>query len=518
MKSESIVGRCFLPLCLLLALLLRLPQLQVSLWLDELWASDLKVGSWARLASTLEGDVHPPLYSLLAAFWNRVFGDSVIALRALPLLCGVASVGLTHALARRSFGMGCARLASLLAAFCVALTELSQEARPYSLTLALGLLILLLLRRRMAGKDRGWLLAFVLSLSLLNHYFSVFFLPLFLPLLRRDVFKLLLATAPLALWLGLKLATGGLETGRAHLSSFDAAAAFAFVFDWIPLGGRGAELESVGSVGRITLALVQGILGLLLLRGSFEAARSREGRLILAALLIPLVGVALMTKLGLDQSYRPRSLIAWLPLVLILLARGAQGMRSLGVVLLLIFAASFVFTQWNRGPWEKADWRGLAEAVGETESSTDARLLLFLSPRYPEPLEYHSEGAIGFPAAPTRSDERVKRLENAIDRVLSIERGLGLWIVDQLRRSEATLHGEVAEREDRLEYLCYRIDDRELGARVDALQLERVDRSRLLLLIHPGEERLAALQELLSESELLERRDFGGLRLLRLRR
>jgi len=81
-----------------------------------------------------------PFYYLFPYFWSRLFGTSPEALRALPILFGLATIPVVYLLARDAFG----RTAGAVAALCLAMSPVhifySQEMRHYSLVALLGAL------------------------------------------------------------------------------------------------------------------------------------------------------------------------------------------------------------------------------------------------------------------------------------------------------------------------------------------------------------------------------------------
>ena len=57
----------------------------------------------AKIAHDLRAtDVHPPLYFWAVSMWRAVFGPGLFAARMLSVLCGVVSIGMVGAIARRS--------------------------------------------------------------------------------------------------------------------------------------------------------------------------------------------------------------------------------------------------------------------------------------------------------------------------------------------------------------------------------------------------------------------------------
>ena len=123
------------PLALLLIMLggflLRLPNLNQSLWSDELWATHVMLGQLRVLIYTLLYDLHPPAYSLFMSLWIRLFGDSEISVRLPALLFGTSSIFLVYRLASLTTDKKTALMASFLMALSPVHIWYSQEARSY---------------------------------------------------------------------------------------------------------------------------------------------------------------------------------------------------------------------------------------------------------------------------------------------------------------------------------------------------------------------------------------------------
>ena len=104
-----------------------------AIWCDEgssLMLSDYSLaGIWFHAAH----DVHPPLYFMLLHGWMALFGDSLVSIRALSVLPGVATVLLGMWLVRLIATRRAALLAGLLLALLPTAVRYSQEVRMYSL-------------------------------------------------------------------------------------------------------------------------------------------------------------------------------------------------------------------------------------------------------------------------------------------------------------------------------------------------------------------------------------------------
>ena len=120
---------------LIIAVSLRLPNLNESLWFDELFSTHLILGNMILLSNLALYDPHPPFYYIFMFFWIRLFGDYELSIRIPPLIFGILSIFLTYTLALRFTVKKGALLTSFL--MCVSPVHIwySQEARPYSGTL-----------------------------------------------------------------------------------------------------------------------------------------------------------------------------------------------------------------------------------------------------------------------------------------------------------------------------------------------------------------------------------------------
>jgi len=115
--------------------LLRVRLVGIGVWRDEAYTYfDV---TQATLRGTFEHivrvETNPPLFFVLERAVGSLFGFGELALKSLPLVCGIALVPAVYALGRTVMG----RFGALLAAWLVAVSEpaiyYSQELRPYSL-------------------------------------------------------------------------------------------------------------------------------------------------------------------------------------------------------------------------------------------------------------------------------------------------------------------------------------------------------------------------------------------------
>jgi len=122
-------------LTLFLATILRLINLNQSLWLDEAFQfkATHNFSLHDLLTVYLPYDFNPPLSYLINFFFNRLFGWSEIALRIPSVIFAVLTVCLMYRLARLFFDKRQAKIVALFLATAPLHLYYSQEARMYSL-------------------------------------------------------------------------------------------------------------------------------------------------------------------------------------------------------------------------------------------------------------------------------------------------------------------------------------------------------------------------------------------------
>ena len=171
-----------LALLTLAAFALRVTWLDAqSLWYDEGVTAAVARRGIAELTRWTADDIQPPLYYYTVALWGRLAGWSEWSLRfpsvffgtlAVPLLAAV-TIALTR---RRAAGL----LTGSLAAFHPLLLYYSQEARMYTMLIALGVLLTYLVIHSERALDRPALhwSAYIIAATAAayTHYFAFFLL------------------------------------------------------------------------------------------------------------------------------------------------------------------------------------------------------------------------------------------------------------------------------------------------------------------------------------------------------
>ena len=127
--------RLVILLLIMFGIILRLPNLGESLWLDETIYS---TKYWMKSVSDLWGlflsEPSAPLYRVFMFFWTTMFGEHEIFLRMPSLLFGISSIILTYLIAKNYDSLKMASLAAFLLCFSPVHicrpTSLSRSGRP----------------------------------------------------------------------------------------------------------------------------------------------------------------------------------------------------------------------------------------------------------------------------------------------------------------------------------------------------------------------------------------------------
>jgi 4-amino-4-deoxy-L-arabinose transferase-like glycosyltransferase len=166
---------------LLLAFGLRTYRLPAqSLWYDEALSVHYAAQPLGQMLSGVSGSDHPPLHALLLHLWMQIAGRGEFSVRYLSVWWGVLSVALLYRLGDRFFDRPTGLLAAALLAVSPFHVWYSQEARMYSLALALCLglaLALLAIVSRREATAWPWV-GYVLTgaLALYAHFYTAFVL------------------------------------------------------------------------------------------------------------------------------------------------------------------------------------------------------------------------------------------------------------------------------------------------------------------------------------------------------
>ena len=354
-----------------------------SYWADEaLTVYEVHLPFGSMLSAVGHAETTPPLYFILAWAWAHIFGTGEAALRSLSALAGVAVVPITYACGRELVSRRAGLIAAALAAVNPYLIWYSQEARAYMLLIALsGLSLLWCARARRDPSRRNVALWLVFSaLALTAHFFAGFLV------------------APEAVWLLWGARTRPAVVASAALAAVQVALLPLATSDthhgvgWIHAIHRLTRIAQVPTEFAVMtvyrhVSTAEGLIGgglvlggAVLLLALAGGSRERRGAVVAGALAAVVILVPLVLGLirGADDFFVVRNLSpAWIPLAVVLGAACAvPRARDLGIafatVLVVIFAIATIEIA-TSPVFQKADWRGVARALGPT---TEPRAIL----------------------------------------------------------------------------------------------------------------------------------------------
>jgi 4-amino-4-deoxy-L-arabinose transferase-like glycosyltransferase len=347
-----------------IAIALRLPELSTKgLWLDEAYSVLAARLPFMEMLERLSSDATPPLYYVLLAPWLHLFGAGAAAARSLSIVFSIGSIAMTGLVSVRFFSPRIATISTLLMAFTPMHIYYAQEARMYSLLALLGTaLVFATLEFYTKRTKRSLILAAVFSvLMLLTHNIAAWFVigvnAAFLSVCndRKLLLRWLMAQAIAAVcylpWLMIALEHlheqgdvlawfSGYWNAKSLVGHFMTSIGTFALGDFPPYLAISSPLSTAPFLRSGALLLV--------CFGLFRWRHSDSARFVAVALF-----VSLLLSLGYSLLYQPvhipgRTDQAFLPLFVMLLALGVEGLRPRfleGVVVLVGMVGSLTILQ-----------------------------------------------------------------------------------------------------------------------------------------------------------------------------
>lgn len=381
---------------LALALVLRVINLNQSLWLDEaISALAVRDYSYSQIVSAfIIGDTHPPLYYFILKAWSGAFGYWEPTLRVLSVIFGVLTVYVVYLIAKKIGGKKLGIVSSFLLATAPLHIYYSQEIRMYSLS-ALAVSFAVFLFIRLLDKNpnqKDWIL-FSLSLLLigLTDYLPLTILPVFwvYSFLRRKeatwwkkfLFSHILLLTFLAFWYPVF-----------YKQSLGAKAALPLFPEWAKLLGE-ANFKELALVwmkfvlGRISFVsrelnfLIIAIVSAPFIYSLFKALKVAKKHLLLWLWFVLPIALAFLGAIFVPGFSYFRFIFV-LPAFYFLIAVGLSKTKYKEALTLLLILANLVFSAiYITNPkFAREDWRG---AVGYLEEKIrDGEVILMA---FPEP-------------------------------------------------------------------------------------------------------------------------------------
>lgn len=402
-------------LVLLVGGLLRLINLDQSLWLDEgITVQTVRSFSFIPLITEFpKFDLHPPGHYLLLFFWTAIFGISEISLRIPSLVMGVITIFLVWKI---GIEMSSKKVA-LIAAWLLAINPLhiyySQEARMYSMGAMVVLLNFYYFHRLLKnGSWLGYSLSTVLVLMTdYIIYFSFVGQLLILVLWYKDRFGLYLKSIiPGGVIFGawVPMFYGQIQSGSGLAGELPVWQRVVGSFDIKALGLTAVKfmLGRISLVDKFWYALLAGFAGVMYGIGIGRAILSndRNTRIILVMAFCPIILAWLFsTFLPIYSYFR---VLYCLPFVLLVLSIGLCQLQRVGKVLVVVISlVSIVSSGYYliNSSFHREDWKGLVQFLSTKQ--TDDSVVVFESNGSFAPFDYYNmdkidtkAGLLTFPA------------------------------------------------------------------------------------------------------------------------
>lgn len=381
-----------LVLTLVGALVLRLINLNQSLWLDEaITALAVKNNSFIEIITKYSpGDFHPPLYYLILKLWTNLFGYSEISLRVPSVIAGVLLVFIVYKIVKNISNEYAASLAAIFMAINPLAVYYSQEARMYMITAAAvtGAVYFFL-----KGNQKCFIATFLVAI--LCDYVPLLMIPYFL-LFTQDKKKILvqlgicfLLYIPITLLLITQLQSG---LNLAGVSPGWAGIVGGFAFKAMPLTFVKFLIGRISFDNKI-------VYGLVILPAVFIGGMSLLGTKIKSLwgwLLIPTsFGFVVSYFIPIYSYFR---FIFVLPAFAALLAIGSSKNTVLYRSLILISVMSLLYFNLN-SRFYREDWRTLVKYVQQNPGA-----VVMPNKAQSDPIMYYSNNVTVFDSNTSKLD------------------------------------------------------------------------------------------------------------------
>lgn len=344
-------------LILILGFVVRLVNINQSLWLDE--ASQVLMSQKSIYSILFErvGDFHPPLSYLIFHYW-LMLGQSEIWLRLLPIIFGVATIFVVYKLCQKLFNEKLALISALFLSLAPYHVYYSQEIRMYSITTFFASLSMYYL---ITKKCFGYVV--VTSALIYTHYMG-FFLLAAQVFYKRDWRLLGIISLTFLPWLPFlyeQLQNGVKASeylpGWEKLLSVEPIKAVPLTFIKFSIGRINFEPQILYlGISVVVLAF----LGFLI----FRAIKLEKSRLPLFWLFVPIVLAWLISFiLPMNQPFR---LLFTLPAFCMLLSIGVGELGKfwrLGLCGVLVISIAGLLIYWINPKFQREDWRTATKEV-----------------------------------------------------------------------------------------------------------------------------------------------------------
>ncbi len=471
-------ARVALPAILLLAFALRVAGLGAQeLRGDEAFGYFFQQRSYAAiLDETIAlAEPHPVASYFVAKAWGEVAGSSEYALRFTAALWSTLAVALLVRLARRlALDVRVELLGALLMALSPYALWHAQDARMYSMSLALNSAVIWLALEALARRRWQWVTAYLVAawLAMMTHYFSAFvLLGLTLFVVGRALFHAP-ARRAVADWLmwNLLLAVGVLPWLNAAGSILGDYGGNGDSPGFVQMAARALAVLGVGESVPLAQRPWWALVGLLLLvAGSVRLwlAGSSGRRALWLLLCVGPLPVLMTWASALNRPiFNERYLVAALPAVLLLMAATVQPLPEpsysarapwlrpaaawTSTLLLALLFAGLLSSQWqlrtNPAFSKTRGWRELAATLQGLGGGLTAEAVHYAQ-NYPDPTLWYYTGNLPHSVLPPAAGDEagaeatVAALAQAgVQRLILAEQPNATWDPDGLAHSTVAHH------------------------------------------------------------------------------
>lgn len=412
-------------LILAIGLILRIINLNQSLWLDEASQVILSLDSIHSIFFNHGADFHPPLSYILMHFWI-IFSKNEVWLRLLSVVFGVATLYFTYLISKKLFNKKTGFMSAFLLAISPFHIYYSQEVRMYSEASFFAVLSMYFFYLWLTLEKFKYSFGYIMATTALiyTHYDGFFLLIsqlFFIAFYKKDKIKIfLLSLLSISLlwtpWIPRFLIQlrAGLNVnqylpGWKDVLSVPFYKALPLIFLKFSIGRVDFENKNFYLVLAI---LVITVFGYVILQ-SLKRTGNSNFKLVLLWFLIPIILASFISlRLPINQPFR---LLYILPAFYILLV---LGLTSLGKYKQIMFGAiitisfSGVLLYYFNPKYQRENWREASSFVVQTSSENS--LVLFAWPDQPPPYKWYGRytTAVGvvpnFPARKQEVEDRLK--------------------------------------------------------------------------------------------------------------
>lgn len=427
-------------LILVFALVLRLPLLSGSFWLDEA-AQALESSRPLSQQYQIQDDFQPPLLHYIVHFMLVVSREEWW-LRMVSVVAGIGSIAFLYFLVEKVSGRKVAIIASLFLATSAFHIFFSQELRQYSLATFFAVLSWYALLRLKDKPKHGlnYLFVFATVAGLYSMYIYPFILLsqlIYVGMEKKASLKSSLVSVLIALlcflpWLPFFL--GQLNAGTSLTKTLPGWSVAVAVpqLKALPLTLAKyflGQVELQGSVWRIALICIPVAL---LFAASLKLLKDRRNRVYLYWFFIPLIVVWLVSFVV--PVIAPKRLMVILPamwaILGVLLAEiKPRSLRAFGIGAILSLNLWMTSLYYVTPRLQREDWRGVIGKL-ETESKGIPTAALFAFPDPLAPWRWYSTGQIPATASGTLLITNLSQVDGRYSAVLQAKR---VYLFDYLR-------------------------------------------------------------------------------------